>query len=154
VFAKQFSAALFGAVVLTATAAQAQHATSGFVDPMPEPIRRGGEIRVIEQYIAKETQPGSCLVGTFMSADMMALGVPGIRVSPHAIFYPHHGRKHPGASPWRISRSVDNYILSRIGSPALADDIEVQFAKYRPTTEYHFYYKGSDLIARFGFRPC
>ena len=88
--ARLLSAAAFGALAFVVLPAQAQRAAVGIGDPMPTPIRRGGEIRLIEKYIAEEVRPGQCLTGTYMSADIMALGVPGVRVAPGAVFWPHH----------------------------------------------------------------
>ena len=152
--ARFLSAALFGAFALLSTGAEAQRAATGFSDPMPEPIRRGGHIRLIEQRIADEVAPGECLVGTYMSADLMALGVPGVRVSPYAVFWPHHAKKRHKGSPWRVSHADDAYILARLNRPKLAVDIYQQMARYPMNSEFHFYYTGADLIARFGYRPC
>lgn len=45
----------------------------------------------------REFPPGSCISGTFISADIAVLGQRNIRVRPDAEFWPHNGWKSSGA---------------------------------------------------------
>ena len=132
----------------------AQRAASLDNISLVQPVRIGGLIRVVEKKIVRQVQPGACLTGTFMSSDIMALGVPGVRVSPDAMFWPHHATPTIGGNPWIISQADDAYILARVRNPGLAIDILRQMAKFAPNSDYHFYYTGADLITRFAYTSC
>ncbi len=133
--------------------ANAQQISTGLYQNAQLPIRRGGTIKVIESYIAREVPPGSCLTGTYLSADTMALGVPGVRVTPTSQFWPHNSPKN-SENTWNIDRDATEYILRKLNNHALAADIRVRLATYRPTSEYFFYYTGLDLIRRFAVKAC
>lgn len=116
----------------------------------PDPWYRGGRIADVEVEMRSTFPSGSCLVGTFMSSSVSALGIQGIRVRPDAEFWFHHAHDHnPRSTPWDINPDATRYLLRNI-KPALRDEVLSRL----PENTQWVIYTGSDLIRRFGYRSC
>jgi hypothetical protein len=138
---------------LLVTPALAQQPVT-MVHASPPPWHSGGNIRDEWVRMQREFPPGSCAVGTFQSADVQVLKIPGIRVKPDAEFWPHNGFSVTAfgapSNPWVIApgSAIEMYG----GLPAkLRDDM---LSRLGATSNYVVFYTGADLIARFGYRSC
>ena len=104
----------------------------------------------------REFPPGSCVAGTFVSADIQVLGQRGIRVMPDAEFWPHNGWDRSKDSlalphnPWNIDPDVIRAVLEGVPEKLTQDII----SRVGRTSDYEVYYTGADLIENFGFQPC
>lgn len=104
----------------------------------------------------KAYPPGSCVSGTFISADIQVLAQKNIRVRPDAEFWPHNGwdpRRDSmaiGHNPWNIDPYAIRFVVAEMPRK-LANDIVARVGK---TTDFQVYYTGDDLIHKFGFKPC
>ena len=117
----------------------------------PSPVHNGGAIG--ERYVAMQAQysPGSCLNGTFVSADIQALAIPNIRVRPDAEFWPHHAVAQDwDGNPWHIEPESTQAVLQNLPGPLRADIS----SRLPNNSTFAFHYTGRELIARFGYKAC
>ncbi len=117
----------------------------------PSPWHAGGRIDLVRADMHAQYAPGSCLRGTFYSAAVTALEIPGVRVREDAEFWFHNARPSGwNGSPWRIDRAGTRVMVGAL-KPALRDNV---LARVGDSIEYRAVYTGAELIRQFGFKPC
>ena len=125
--------------------------SGGFCEASPSPWHPGGSISGERAAMRAEFPPGSCLAGTFISADIQALAIPGVRVRPDAEFWPHHAvAKDWDGNPWHIKPAATALVLAELPR-RLRDEIA---ARLPPNNTFAMIFTGAELIARFGFKAC
>jgi hypothetical protein len=102
----------------------------------------------------REFPAGSCVSGTFVSADIQVLAQRGIRISQDSEFWPHNGYRFRGSlaprSPWDIDPSAIHLAVAGIPRKLAADIV----SRVGRTSDFQVYYTGADLVRSFGFKPC